>query len=646
MRKSNYDKFPATAIEGEIWQGWQGIRARLQQHVADNVQERYVIAVECYQGVMEEELATEFAALSDTTFINTQGLFRDEAEIEAMTRPYVTDDRLFGYRSHFSYNDFFNAKALDAFRTTLTHAIGCVLVYGHGAAVAVPDADLLVYADMPRWEIQQRYRRHEVKAIGVDNSGEEASRQYKRGYFVDWIVCDNLKRQIMAKAHYWLDTTLPQQPKMITGQTLRSALEKTAGGPFRLVPFFDPAPWGGQWMKEVCGLNPEVPNYGWCFDCVPEENSLYLSVNGVRFEIPSQDLVIAQTRRLLGSAVEARFGVDFPIRFDFLDTMGGGNLSLQVHPTTQYIRDTFGMIYTQDESYYLLDAEEGATVFLGLKPGVDPQEMVSALEAAQEPGGNFDALRFVNQWPAAKHDHFLIPAGTIHCSGAGAMVLEISATPSIFTFKLWDWGRLGLDGRLLTGDNDVGGDVWCLPGKRYPDMLLEESVSIRAVKRVYSRLTGDTTELTPKDIFDIAEGNRLGDTEAARHAFAEMGEMAGYGIATAVTLIDGLVVIGGGISRSHKYFMPALLGEMRRCLGTFAGSSHPRVQSEVFSLDTDMEDFVRNRAQKVSLSGSAGTVYDPLKRIGVGITRQGTSRSISIGAYMWAIDQMARTGKA
>lgn len=447
MRKSNYDKFPATAIEGEIWQGWQDIRARLQQHVADNVQERYVIAVECYQGVMEEELATEFAALHDTTFINTQGLLRDEEEIEAMTRPYVTDDRLFGYRSHFSYNDFFNAKALDAFRTTLTHATGCVLVYGHGAAVAVPDADLLVYADMPRWEIQQRYRRHEVKAIGVDNSGEEASRQYKRGYFVDWIVCDNLKRQIIDKVHYWLDTTLPQQPKMITGHTLRSALEKTASGPFRLVPFFDPASWGGQWMKEVCGLDPEVPNYGWCFDCVPEENSLYLSVNGVRFEIPSQDLVIAQTRRLLGPAVEARFGVDFPIRFDFLDTMGGGNLSLQVHPTTQYIRDTFGMIYTQDESYYLLDAEEGATVFLGLKPGVDSQEMVSALEAAQEPGGNFDALRFVNQWPAAKHDHFLIPAGTIHCSGAGAMVLEISATPSIFTFKLWDWGRLGLDGR-------------------------------------------------------------------------------------------------------------------------------------------------------------------------------------------------------
>ena len=120
--------------------------------------------------------------------------------------------------------------------------------------------------------------------------------------------------------------------------------------PFRVVPFFDPAPWGGQWMKEVCDLDRERENFGWCFDCVPEENSLYFEVNGVRFELPSVDLVLLKSKELLGEPVEARFGKDFPIRFDFLDTMGGGNLSLQVHPTTQFIRDSFGMYYTQDES--------------------------------------------------------------------------------------------------------------------------------------------------------------------------------------------------------------------------------------------------------------------------------------------------------
>ena len=118
--------------------------------------------------------------------------------------------------------------------------------------------------------------------------------------------------------------------------------------------------------------------------------------------------------------------------------MGGGNLSLQVHPVTQYIRDTFGIYYTQDESYYLLDAEEDATVYLGLKTGVNPDEMIAALNDSQQTGKPFRYGEICQQIPAKRHDHYLIPAGTVHCSGAGAMVLEISATPSIFTFKLWD----------------------------------------------------------------------------------------------------------------------------------------------------------------------------------------------------------------
>ena len=159
------------------------------------------------------------------------------------------------------------------------------------------------------------------------------------------------------------------------------------------------------------------------------------------------DLVFDQPRALLGDKVHARFGDEFPIRFDFLDTMAGGNLSFQVHPLTEYMRRTFGMAYTQDESYYLIDAGPGATVYLGLKEAVDPAAMVRDLEQAQAGGPHFHAEKYANRWPARKHDHFLIPAGTVHCSGADAMVLEISATPYIFTFKLWDWGRLGLDGK-------------------------------------------------------------------------------------------------------------------------------------------------------------------------------------------------------
>jgi mannose-6-phosphate isomerase class I len=162
--------------------------------------------------------------------------------------------------------------------------------------------------------------------------------------------------------------------------------------------------------------------------------------------VPALDLVLMHPRELLGEKTFARFGAEFPIRFDFLDTMGGGNLSLQVHPLTEYIQDTFGMHYTQDESYYLLDAEDDAVVYLGLRSGTEPAAMLTALEEASRGVKPFPAERYINKIPAKKHDHFAIPAGTVHASGANSMVLEISATPFIFTFKLWDWGRVGLDG--------------------------------------------------------------------------------------------------------------------------------------------------------------------------------------------------------
>lgn len=447
MRKSNYDKQPATLVEGNIWQGWDAIRQEINNRstVAAG-KTRCVIVVECYQGVHHEELWSELKALNVDHAFNTSAIFKTVDEVKQMTYPYITDDRLFGFRANFSMADFLDVQKLQNLRNELAGLSGVVLVYGHGAAVVAPDADLLIYADMPRWEIQMRSRKHEVCGLGVDNYAEAPSYHYKRGYFVDWNVCDKLKKQLLPIAALWLDTTLAGQPKMITGDTLRKGLEKTAHQPFRVVPFFDPAPWGGHWMKDVCDLDRSVDNYGWCFDCVPEENSLYFKVQDVLFEMPSNNLVFFKTRDLLGGPVEARFGQDFPIRFDFLDTIGGGNLSLQVHPTTQYIRDTFGIYYTQDESYYLLDAEEGATVYLGLKTDVNSKEMIDALNESQKTGKPFDAEKYVNRWPAKKHDHYLIPGGTIHCSGAGAMVLEISSTPSIFTFKLWDWGRLGLDG--------------------------------------------------------------------------------------------------------------------------------------------------------------------------------------------------------
>jgi mannose-6-phosphate isomerase class I len=323
---------------------------------------------------------------------------------------------------------------------------GLVLIVGCGASL-ISAGDILIYADLARWEAQLRFRRNEASNLGVENRTLAASLQYKRAFFVDWRVCDRWKRPLIKRWDFVLDTNQPLAPKLAEGEAVRRGLRHAVTRPFRVVPFFDPAPWGGQWMKEVCELDHAAKNYGWCFDCVPEENSLLLGFGQTRVEVPSINLVFDQPQALLGDAVHARFGDEFPIRFDFLDTMSGGNLSFQVHPLTEYIQHHFGMHYTQDESYYLLEAGAGASVYLGLQAGVDPAAMARDLEIAQAVGASFPAEKYANCFPARKHDHFLIPAGTVHCSGAESMVLEISATPYIFTFKMWDWGRLGLDGK-------------------------------------------------------------------------------------------------------------------------------------------------------------------------------------------------------
>jgi hypothetical protein len=447
-RRSNYDKFPFVPAgpAKECSAGWEAIAARLAPHL----RERHAICVECYPGVSIDAVVEGLRSrLGRTEIFLPQECLKTPEELRAMLHPLLGSDRVFGRMSDLSLEEYFSTSKIEEMRLAAEHAAQhCpVLVIGAGASRVSPPDAVSVYADMARWEIQLSWRRGEMGNLGLNNAQEDFALKYKCGFFAEWRAADRLKERLLPDIDFLLDTNQPQSPKLIGGDAFRQALAQTAQRPFRVVPYFDPGPWGGHWMEEVCDLPRDVPNHAWCFDCVPEENSLLMGFGEKRVEVPSIDLVFMQPRKLLGETVYARFGADFPIRFDFLDTMGGGNLSLQVHPLTGYIRDTFGMDYTQDESYYLLDTGTDATAFLGLKENISRKEMIRDLYCVQNGNWEFPVEKYVNRWPAHRHDHFLIPAGTIHCSGANSMVLEISATPYIFTFKLWDWGRPGLDGR-------------------------------------------------------------------------------------------------------------------------------------------------------------------------------------------------------
>lgn len=211
-----------------------------------------------------------------------------------------------------------------------------------------------------------------------------------------------------------------------------------------------------------------------------------------------------------------------------------------------------------------------------------------------------------------------------------------------FTFGTGFGFGFVMDGRLNLGDNSCV-ETFCLKHRDHPEFIVEDGIAIRAVKRVYRELSGDERELEPKDIYNIAEGTLEGNTEAAKEAFATQGRVAGDAMATAVTLMDGVIVIGGGLAGAFKYFMPALLEEMRSKIKTMSGDTLNRVQMNVYNLDdkAEFEQFARGNSTKIKVYGSDKYVtYDPEKRVGITISDIGASNAVSLGAYLYAIDNI------
>lgn len=202
---------------------------------------------------------------------------------------------------------------------------------------------------------------------------------------------------------------------------------------------------------------------------------------------------------------------------------------------------------------------------------------------------------------------------------------------------------------LLTGDNGVGGDMWILRNGKYPQMIAEESVSIRAVKRVYKELSSeDADHLSPKDIYDIAEGTKAGNREAAIRSFEELGELAGHALSYALTIVDGIVAIGGGVSGAAKYIIPAMIREMRKPVGTFSGLTFNGVQMDLHDLTNpeDYTEFLKDESTLISVPETdIQVLYNTKKSIGIGVSSLGTSKAVSLGAYAFALKKLDETEK-
>lgn len=437
-----YTLYPFHSLgSGQILQGYSSLAQWM-------LLQRRVI-VDGFSGVLWSDVKAGLQKAFDkkgatVTWIDTAEFFKPAGEIKTMVEPFLgTPGSVWGKRCPLSLSSFIDTTRLSAVQPDET--ADCTIVFGTGSALCGWSSPV-VYFDVPKNEIQYRMRAGAITNLGA-NEPDAPAAMYKRFYFVDWLVLSLHKKAILDRVAIFADGQWEGSLNWAFADAVYKALQTVAKTAFRVRPWFEPGAWGGQWMKNrLPGLNREEVNYAWSFELIVPENGLVFESDGLLLELAFDFVMLRHATDVTG-AHAAYFGDEFPIRFDFLDTWEGGNLSIQCHPSLAYIREQFGEHITQDETYYILDCKPDAEVFLGLSSNVDLDRFRQALEESQERKVPVEVDAFVQRHKAHKHDLFLIPNGTVHSAGKNNLVLEISATPYIFTFKMYDWLRLDLDGQ-------------------------------------------------------------------------------------------------------------------------------------------------------------------------------------------------------
>jgi len=435
-----YNIYPAASIgTGKIFNGFDSLAKYIIAHKT--------VIIDGYAGVFWDRILNDLQecfneADVSVNWIKTDDLFKSADEVDTVVKPFLGEHTsVWGTKTTLSLIDLFDPSITTQ---SADENRDINIVIGTGAALCGWDVPV-IYIDVPKNEIQFRMRAGSITNLGA-GSIDEPFQMYKRFYFVDWVMLNNHKKAILNNIAIVVDGQWPDTINWMHKADLADALDMLSKSVLRVRPWFEPGAWGGQWMKKhIKNLNTDVVNLAWSFELIVPENGLVFESDGNLLEVSFDTLMFSNNRNVLGKHA-GRFGDEFPIRFDFLDTYDGGNLSIQCHPRLKYIQENFGETITQDETYYILDCDDHARVYLGFQDSIDPTGFKDVLEESQATGKEIEIEQYVQVHSAKKHDLFLIPNGTVHSAGAGNLVLEISATPYIFTFKMYDWVRLDLDG--------------------------------------------------------------------------------------------------------------------------------------------------------------------------------------------------------
>ena len=231
MRQPNYDKIPFVPVPGAAnacVTGWDAIAARLQPVIASGNLNKTVLVIECYPGVDEAAVLAELKSrLTPALVVYAADSMLSPEKVDALVEPFLGgNDPVFGFLSGLTLPQFFDPERLWYFRTQVEKVTkGLVMIVGCGASL-IAGGDILVYADLARWEAQLRFRRNQTSNLGAENCTLAASQQYKRAFFVDWRVADRWKRPLIKLWDFVLDTNNPREPKLADGDAVRRGLRQ------------------------------------------------------------------------------------------------------------------------------------------------------------------------------------------------------------------------------------------------------------------------------------------------------------------------------------------------------------------------------------------------------------------------------------
>jgi predicted NBD/HSP70 family sugar kinase/mannose-6-phosphate isomerase class I len=537
-RPGHYDIYPGFPVgSGKIHDGYESLAARIARHKN--------IVIDGYMGVFWDQLIENLNKSllklnKKVCWFHSDVALKSEDVLNRMIAPYLgEEDSIFGKITDRELRDWFDRDKL--LKISPNPEADINILVGCGAALAGWDVPV-VYVDLPKNELQFRMRAGTAFNLGFENPSDFRD-MYKQAYFIDWRVLDKHKAALLPKIDTFVDGQRPGHYLWMTGNDLREGLTVMSRNFFRVRPWFEPGVWGGTWMKnKFDGLNPAAGNLAWSFELMTLENGLMFKSDNYRLEVSFDLLMYNNYREVLGDCA-GRFRYDFPIRFDFLDTFDGGNLSVQCHPRTEYIRREFGMPFTQDETYYILDCKDSSSVYLGFQEDIQPEKFHEELVRSEKQALPVDIDKYVRKFRSKKHDLFLIPNGTIHASGKNNLVLEISSAPYIFTFKMYDWLRLDLDGRPRP--INIGHGMKNVDFERKGERVEKEFISKPYILQQNENETIEHLPTHPLHFYDVH-----------RHSFEKQIKVQTQGKCHVWMLVEGTSVLmetAGGLKQRFNY---------------------------------------------------------------------------------------------